>query len=68
MKNKWDDEVPITPEEQDLLDAVKALFSSKGRSMIGAEFRVSFVAEAMNGYCNVCGICKPGPCYCTQND
>ena len=68
MKNRYDDTVPTTPEEDALLVAVKALFASKGEYGHGAEFRMAFVAEVMSGYCDACGIGGPGECYCTRDD
>ena len=68
MKDRYDNEVAATPEELALLAAVKALFASKGGYGAGAEFRVAFVAEAMDGYCAACGNGGPGPCYCTRDE
>ena len=62
------DTLQTTPEEQALLEAVKALFASKGEYGAGAEFRVAFVAEVMDGYCDACGNGGPRPCYCTRDD
>ena len=67
MKNRYDNDVPTTASEQELLDAVKALLSSKG-PYEGAEFRLAFMAEAMEGFCDACGNGGKGPCYCTRDD
>jgi hypothetical protein len=68
MKDRFDNDVPATPEELALLTAVKALFASKGDYGQGAEFRLAFVAEAMDGYCDACGRGGSYPCYCTRDD
>lgn len=68
MRNKVDDPIPTTPEEDQLLQAVKALFSSKSEFSDGAEFRVAFISAAMDGYCDACGSKCEFPCYCTRDD
>ena len=68
MENRYGRTVPATPEEHALLAAVKALFASKDDYGPGADFRQTFVSEAMDGYCDACGRGGPGPCYCTRDD
>jgi len=53
--------------EQQVLAEVKALFASKGDGD-GADFRLNFVAEIMDGYCPACGRGWSMPCYCTRDD
>lgn len=68
MKDRFDNEIPLTDEEAELLAAVKLLFASKGDFGSGADFRQAFVDDAMDGYCMACGRGGPGQCFCTRDD
>lgn len=68
IRGRYDAALALSADQAALLDAVRALFASLPDYGSGADFRVAFLAAAMDGYCDHCGSGGPGPCYCTRDD
>ena len=68
IDGRFESEIDLTPQEEQLLLDMKELFKSKSDYGIGADFRVAFIASVMDGYCDDCGNGGDSPCYCTRDD
>lgn len=68
IDGRHEQEIELTDEEADVLAMVKAIFASKSGVVDGSEFRVAFVKNAMQGYCDACGRGGIYHCYCTRDD
>lgn len=66
--DKFDNEIKLTAYEESLLLEVKELFANKEIDSNAELFRLAFIDEVLNNYCQFCGRFVESYCYCQAKD